>query len=61
MKHSELTKMLKQSKCKLILHGSKHDEWYSPITGDKFQVPRHPSKEIKPGLANAILKQAGLK
>lgn len=61
MRYSELTKKLKKAGCIIKRHGSKHDEWYSPITGNTFQVPRHNSQEVKKGLANAILKDSGLK
>lgn len=40
-------------------HGSNHDIWYSPITGKKFEIPRH-SKEIPTGTCNSILKSAGI-
>jgi predicted RNA binding protein YcfA (HicA-like mRNA interferase family) len=42
-------------------HGAEHDKWYSPLTGNTFMVPRHPSKEVKTGTANKILKDSGLK
>jgi len=61
LKVSELTKLLKKAKCKLTQHGKEHDEWYSPITGKKFRVPRHQSKEMANGTVNRILKDAGLK
>ena len=61
MKVSEITKMLKKSKCYMKQHGKEHDEWYSPITGKTFRMPRHPSKELATGTANRILKDAGLK
>lgn len=61
MTHSELVKKLKKGGCTLTQHGTNHDEWYSPITGNTFQVPRHPSKEVATGTANRILKDAGLK
>lgn len=61
MKTSELTKLLKRNGCELIKHGKEHDRWRSEITGKEFSVPRHPSKEIPPGTANRILKDAGIK
>lgn len=61
MKHSELVKLLKKSGCYKDRNGTNHDMWYSPITRRTFAVPRHGSQEVKTGLANAILKQAGLK
>lgn len=61
MKISELIKLLKKSGCELLEEGSRHEKWYSPITGNVFTVPRHGSKEIKTGTLQAIKKQAGLK
>ena len=60
MKTPELLKKLKSGKCELIRNGSRHDIWYSPITGKQFAVPRHKAA-IPPGTANKILKDAGLK
>ncbi|MBQ9320939.1 MAG: type II toxin-antitoxin system HicA family toxin [Eubacterium sp.] len=61
MKTSELTKMLRQNGCFLVEHGAEHDKWYSPLTDKYFRVPRHPSREIKSGTAQRIMKDAGLK
>jgi conserved domain protein len=60
MKGSELIKLLKKNGCSLVGHGGRHDEWFSPITGKTFPVPRH-NKEIPKGTALSILKDAGLK
>ena len=60
MKTSELTRLLTKAGCKLTAHGTRHDEWYSPITGKTFYVPRHGAKEIPGGTARNILKDAGL-
>ena len=60
MKYSELVKLLKNAKCEDLHHGTKHDTWYSPITGKKFRVARH-KKEIPTGTCDRILKDAGLK
>ena len=62
MKTSELIKKLKKSgHCQIVGHGTRHDLWYSDITGKMFPVPRHQSQEIDKGTAEAIFKQAGLK
>lgn len=60
MKTQELLKLLKKSNCKLVRNGSRHDVWYSEITGKQFTVPRHKA-EIPNGTLNNILKDAGLK
>lgn len=60
LKTSELLKLLNQNGIKLVRHGKRHDIYYSPITGIKFEVPRHKT-EIKTGTLNSILSDAGLK
>ena len=60
MKRSELLKLLKKHGCKFVEHGGNHDIFYSPVTGKCFPVWRH-AKDIAPGTAHAILKQAGIK
>lgn len=60
MKTSELNQILKISKCYLVRNGSRHDIWFSPVTGRQFAVPRH-AKEIPTGTVNHILKDAGIK
>ena len=66
MKRSELVKILKKHGCKFIEHGCKfiehggnHDKFDSPLTGKTFPVWRH-AKDIPPGTARAIFKQAGI-
>ena len=60
LKVSELIKLLKRNRCSKIKSGKKHDHWYSEITGKKFPVPRHPSKEIPTGTLKKILEDAGI-
>lgn len=61
MKFSELKKILKNNGCYLHEDGSKHEMWYSPITGKKFTVGRHDAEDVKKGTLSGILKQAGIK
>ena len=61
MKGSELKKILKNSGCYFVEDGKEHEKWHSDITGRDFRVPRHDSKDVKPGTLNSILKDAGLK
>ena len=61
VKVSEMTKLAKKRGCYILHHGSKHDEWYSPITGKTAQIPRHKSKEVATGTANKIMTDLGLK
>ena len=60
MKTSELLKKFKKHKITFVEHSSRHDHYYSPITGKMFPVPRHRT-ELKDGTLNSILKDAGLK
>lgn len=60
VKTSELEKLLKKNKCFFVRHGSSHDIWKSPISGNEFTIPRHRG-EMKTGTVNNILKEAGLK
>ena len=61
MKLSELLKILKKNDCYLYRHGSSHDIWISGFTGKRFSVPRHSHGDIPRGIADSILKDAGLK
>ncbi len=61
MKTSEFLKKAKSIGCYLVEHGKEHDKWFSPVTGKFFRVPRHGAKELKTGLANQLIKDAGLK
>lgn len=49
MKTSELKRMLSANGCYFVSHGGRHDQWFSPITGKTFVVPRHDSQEIPKG------------
>ncbi len=40
MNTQELIKKLKKNQCYILRHGSRHDVWYSEITGKQFTVPR---------------------
>ena len=50
MKTSQFVQELKASGCYLVRNGRGYDIWFSPITGGKFPVPRHGSKELGKGL-----------
>lgn len=60
MKTSELEKLLKKNHSSLVRYGSRHNVWYSELTGKQFTVPRHKG-EIPTGTVNNILKDAGIK
>ena len=60
MRTSEFKRMLRDAGCYLVSHGGRHDKWFSPITGNRFMVPRHDSQEIPTGTLREIKKQAGI-
>lgn len=60
MKKSELIKKLKAAGCYLDSELSRHESWYSPITGQHFTLPRHDAKEIATGTLKSIIKQSGI-
>ena len=61
VKYSELKKTLEQYGCYMGNEGTNHEIWFSPISCKRFPVGRHDSKEVKTGIYNTILKQAGIK
>ena len=61
MKYSELKKMLHESGCYKQSEGTRHENWFSPITGKTFQVGRHNNEDVKKGILHRIMKDAGLK
>ncbi len=60
MKVSEMVKLIRKIGCYKIREGNNHEIWYSPVTGKKFQIPRHYAKELPTGTANNIRRDAGL-
>ncbi|MCI8604451.1 MAG: type II toxin-antitoxin system HicA family toxin [Ruminiclostridium sp.] len=61
MTFGELKRLLKKNGCYLDREGSRHEVWYSPITGKRFQVGRHSSEEVATGTLKNIKKDAGIK
>ena len=49
MKSSELKRLLRRNGCFLVRQGTSHEIWESPITNERFSVPRHDSQEIRTG------------
>ncbi len=45
MKIRELERKLRMAGCWFVVHGKRHDQWYSPITDLMFSIPRHGTKE----------------
>lgn len=61
MKYSELERKLKKYGCYFVRDGSRHPIWYSPITGNEFELSFHGSQEVKFGTMKSISKQSGVK
>ena len=47
MRTVELKRKLQKYGCYFLTNGKNHEWWYSPITDQKFQVPRHASEDIR--------------
>lgn len=60
MTYGELKRRLKKIGCYLDHEGKRHEIWYSPITGKRFQVGRHNTEEVAIGTLKNIKKDAGL-
>lgn len=58
MKRKEFIRELEKAGCVLYRHGSKHDIYRNPATGQKSPIPRH--TEVKDSLCRLIRKQLGL-
>ena len=58
MKRKAFIKELTRKGCLLLRHGSRHDIYLNPKTGQKQPVPRH--AEIDDQLAQHIRKYLGL-
>lgn len=60
MTSQEMIKLLKKNGFKAISQNGSHIKLNNPVTEKTVIVPYH-SKDLKKGLEQAILKQAGLK
>ena len=49
MKSSELKRLLRRNGCFVVRQRTSHEIWESPITNERFSVPRHDSQEIRTG------------
>jgi predicted RNA binding protein YcfA (HicA-like mRNA interferase family) len=61
MKSSQLLKLLKQDGWYVENQEGSHMLMRHPTKPGKLSFPFHASKEVKPGLLHAILKQANIK
>lgn len=57
----ELLRILRKNGCTIVRNGSSHDIHYSPVSKQKFAVPRHPEDDIGKELLNKIQKQSGIR
>lgn len=60
MTQAELIRLLKKHGCYKIDKGSRHDFYFSPITGNEVMVGRHAKEEVRAGTLHKILKDAGI-
>ena len=60
MKPKDMIKLLKQNGFEEISSSGSHRKLYNPQTKKTVIVPYH-NKDLKTGLENGILKEAGLK
>ena len=60
MKISELKKKLKAKGCYYVCDGKKHEWWWSPVTGQKFQLPRHSIADVGNELMKYVREQSGI-
>lgn len=56
----QMIKLLKSNGFEVASQNGSHIKMKNPVTGRQTEVPMH-CKDLKKGLENAILKQAGLK
>lgn len=61
VKYSELLRVLKKDGWHIIRQKGSHIIMQNPKRKGQLSVPFHAGKEVKKGLLNAILKQAGIK
>lgn len=59
-KFAELKREFRQAGCYKKSEGGNHEWWYSPITGENFQMGRHDGEEVKKGMEIKLRKQAGV-
>jgi len=58
VKRTDLIRELQRAGCVFVRHGSRHDIYLNPATGQKQSVPRH--NEIDEALVRHIKKYLGL-
>ncbi len=61
MKITELKRKLRAAGCYYESDGKNHEWWWSPITGQRFQVPRHMTADVGKELLRYLKDQSGVK
>ena len=59
-RQGELKREFKQAGCYKTSEGGNHEWWYSPITGEHFQMGRHNQQEVPTGTEKILREQAGV-
>ena len=59
-KFAELKREFQKAGCYKVSEGSNHEWWFSPITGERFQMGRHSQEEVKLTTEKSLRKQAGV-
>lgn len=60
MKINELKKKLKAFGCCHVGEGKNHEWWWSPITQQRFQIPRHSTADVGKELLKYVKMQSGI-
>ncbi len=59
MKWRELRRKAVKKGWIFVRHGSKHDIYENPDTGEQIQIGRHDSEEVRTGLYHSLKKKIG--
>ncbi len=59
-KEAELKREFQKAGCYKESEGGNHEWWFSPITGERFQMRRHNQQEVPVGTERVRRKQAGV-
>ena len=57
MKYNQLFAELTAAGCSVHRHGANHDIWFSPLTGNRFPLPRHGGQEVPKGMERRNARQ----
>lgn len=59
-KWEELKREFRKAGCRFESESTNHEWWYSPITGESFQMGRHGNQEVRKETEMTIRKKAGI-